>query len=402
MKRLICIPLLLMSLLVGMTLPSVPSSFAQEAELANNTILNDLLNEKTQVAAQLLIGNFPQQVVQSIDISYLSPFETEKITVVEHGYMPGSAGPAAYWLLELENLSDDYLKPMTVVNYLGIRQETAEGMRDFVEMTPVLYATANAQWAPLVDENTLRMAPGATWQIHLSTASLDPFSDYALVNRLLDEKINVGLPEASQDELIFNLSMADPNFSAEDYQATLDDLSTEIAELKQEIQAQALTDFGQRATTVIEKETLDQSMTDRLTLLEHGIEQAPDQMQPQAYWIFEVSNSELNDAATDDAEKTESDDYRYISEDLWPFKGVQGMTDMPQYALPLEITLVIPTETGAYMPLAQPSAQAAAPENWQGYLKLSFPIGSQMYEHYLDYQGERLDLIGDWGESAFN
>ncbi len=407
MKRLVRVPLLLMSLLILMMLPSAQSIFAQE-ETPSDTSPSELLSEKIHTAAQLLIGNFPQQSAQSIDISYLSPFGTEKITVIEHGYLPDSGGPAAYWLLELENVSVDYLKPKNVINYLGIRQETAEGMRDFVEMRSVLYAAPNAQWAPPVDEDTLRMAPGAIWQIHLSTSSIDPFSDYTLVNRLIDEDINVGLPEASQEERIFNLMMTDPNFLPDDYQATLESLTTEITELKQEIQAQALTDFDQNKTTTLEKESLNQSITDQLTLLEHGVEESADQVQAVAYWIFKVSHSDQDDESSDSTEADETEtndstgDYRFISEDLWPFKGIQGMPNMPQYTLPLEITLVVPTETGAYMPLEQPSAQAAAPENWQGYLKLSFPIGSQMYEHYLDYQGERFDLIGDWGESAFN
>lgn len=412
MRRFFLRPLLL-SLVLTM-LPSASTGFAQEDSVEDNTEENaeeavevDPFAEKNTEAARLLIGNFLQQSVQSIDISYLSPFETETITVVEHGYLPSSNGPAAYWLLELENISLDYLKPMSVLNYLGIRQETAEGLRSFVEMRSELYATPNAQWAPAPpdDLETLRMVPGAIWQIHLSTPAVDPFSEYALVNRLIDEEIHVGLPESTEEERLFHLMMADPTFSLDDYEATVADLKTELKELKQASLEQALADFDQDLLDPLEREPLDQAITENLTLIEHGVETKSDSMQTSAYWIFELGDGDDadTDEGLDDATENEDDTiYRYIAEDLWPFKGVQELAGMPSYDIPLEISIVVPTEGGLYMPLEQLTYQAAASDDWHGYLKVSLPITSPIHDHYLEYQGERFDIISDWGSSDFN
>lgn len=452
MRRLLLSPWLLS--LVLMMLPTLSTSFAQEdnqADYATTTspvstsenteesaqetdneteneaenefleeaITSDPLTQKRFEAAQLLIGNFLQQSAQSVDISYLSPFETEIITVIEHGYLPGSNGPAAYWLLELENTSDDYLKPMNVLNYLGIRQETAEGLRSFVEMRSKLYRAPNAQWASPVDLNTLRMAPGAIWQIHLSTPVTDPFSEYALVNRLIDESIHVGLPESSQEERLFHLMMTDPTFSIEDYDARLEALQLEIKQLKEDLQKQAMADFDETAPQPLELESLDQAITGQLTLIEHGVEDVLDSVQTSAYWIFELSDDKAMENALHSQENTTSDSdvetdasvenkpskesaFRYIAKDLWSFKGIQENAGLSVYDIPLEITVVVPTEGGLYMPIDQPTYQAAATDNWHGYLKLSFPITSPLHDHYLEYQGERFDIIGDWGLSVFN
>lgn len=388
-------------------------------ESVEEAITADPISQKRLEAAQLLIGNFLQQSVQSIDISYLSPFETEIITVIEHGYLPGSNGPAAYWLIELENTSEDYLKPMNVLNYLAIRQETAEDIRSFVEMRSELYWPPNAQWSSSVDLNTLRMAPGAIWQIHLSAPVTDPFSEYALVNRLIDESIHVGLPESSQEERLFHLMMADPTFSIEDYDIKLEALELEIKQLKEASQKQAMTDFDATAPKPIELESLDQAITDQLTLIEHGVEDVLDPVQTSAYWIFEVGDDkamendqqseEINtsDSAVETDASVENDPskqsaFRYIAKDLWLFKGIQENAGLSLYDIPLALTVVVPTPGGLYMPIDQPTYQAAASDNWHGYLKLSFPITSPLHDHYLEYQGERFDIIGDWGLSVFN
>lgn len=429
MRSLLFSPLLLLSLLFFIA-PSTVISFAQEdsqesaAETTSETVEEisedvtelasetDPLTEKTVEAANLLIGNFLQQHVQAIDISFLSPFDTERITVIEHGYLPSDNGPAGYWLLEVENISQDYLKPMNVLTYLSIRQETADGLRSFVEMDVDLYPSPNAQWSAPFDIDTLQMAPGSVWQIRLSTPTLDPLSDYALVNRLINEDIHVGLPESSEEERLLRLIVADPNFSPEDYQQRISNLASELEELKQTSREQALADFDQVTPQPVEMEILDLAITDKLHLIEHGVEETEDSPLTSAYWIFKVEGSQeslsTDSEESEDVTETNSLDdsdqavYHYIAEDLWPFKGVQELSGLSAYDVPLDLTLVVPTEGGLYMPLEQPTYQAAAKANWQGYLKLSLPIISPLHDHYLDYQGERFDIIGDWGSSDFN
>lgn len=405
MRRLRFVPWLLSLVFLLLLLPVVQSSFAQE-DTVKESQTSESLSEKTLEAAQLLIGNFPQQSALSIDLSYLSPFDTERITVIEHGYLPSEKGPAAYWLIELENISQSYLKPMTVLNYLNIRQETEDGIRSFVEMRSELITMPNAQWAPAVDSQSLMMAPGAVWQIRLLTPTVDPFSQYALVNALMAEDINVGLPTTSDEERIIHLVMADPNFSPEDYDSLVETLKNDSLALKQKALEEHLIAFEETASQPLEKATLDQAITERLTLIEHGVEEITEPVQTRAYWIFEwISQPEDVNQDQNDGESSttnESANYQYIAEDLWPFKGIQELAGMSSYDIPLDITLVEPTASGFYMPLTQPHYQAAAQGKQQMFFKLSFPITSPLYEHFLDYNGERFDIIGDWGAGSFN
>ena len=393
----------LVALLVMFFVP-LSSGHSQESSSDTNQLeqLELELIAKRKEATALLYGNFYQAEELNQDISMIVPTGNERITITERGILAGGDNsPGAYWLIKVENISEQFQPGYSVLNYLMIQEDTPGAIKP--ANIRITHLDSQLMYErPLAElDLTTRFAPGTIQYFRILVPLENPFSYYQLVHQLKDDTFTSEVYEdnTGSREIMIILEQPDINLNELDLSQQLEILLAEITELDEEL-IQAKTAYYSELEidpSTLQAEDLDiplyplsQDSTESVVLVQHGIEQS-DEIVLEAFWVFKTTNT--------------SSSYQYATKGLWWLTAHQSLPGLSNYSIPYTVQQVEPTSEGYFYLQENNLEQAMVEPGWEGYFKVSMPLGNALYEHYLLYGAEnspdglRLEV---YNEGVFN
>lgn len=193
---------------------------------------------KIKEATDLLYGNYYQAEELEHDISEIVPTGNERVTIIERGILAGGDNfPSAYWLIQVENISEVFLPSYSVLNYLTVQEETSNA----VKQAPMRISRIDAHLMykrPLEELDLIdRYAPGTIQHFRILVPLENPFAHYQLVSQLQDDTFSSEVFEdtTGNREIMIILEQPDINFFELDISEQSETVLTEINRLEAEL-----------------------------------------------------------------------------------------------------------------------------------------------------------------------
>lgn len=353
------------------------------------------LNEQLQaVADELLIlqyGTIEDSDELEVDLSHLVAGKDLTLTLMLRTLSPAASEPILAnlgnypiisWVIHVENTSDDYQVADTIIKQVQIQEE-----RDnIVTYRPLHFEATDVSGYNIIPQphpNPLLIAPNEAILLFVIQPIDNPFSLYYLTSLAGNQELKIPAFEQTQANLIQQaITSTNTIHTEESFQQLITDLQTQYTQLETKLQEAKLVahDLFLEEQDNQHKNSLKQTLSDNLTLVEHG-QQLTGNEQYELYWIFETSNL--------------TDDHAYAARALWDLQAVQALDDNYQDLLGATLTPVLKTPAGNYMPTSTPLEHSLVPTDWTGHFKVSIQRVANSYDYYLDYQGTKLNSYKD-------
>lgn len=382
--------LIILSSLIFMLTATNQQVIAQTQDnLTHNPQVSELSDQLKAVMDEVLILQYGivengEEVEE--DLSHLVVSDGLTLTLIMKSIAPAgsepllpelSSYPLIAWVVQVENTSDHY----QVADSLFKQVQVLEERDGIFSYTPTHVAVTDASAYNLIPQpypNPFLIAPNSSLLLFIIQPIDNPFSHYHLTSLASDQELMIPAYEVGLDDLLQHaVSTTQTMHTEESYYALIEDLEGHYLELEQTLQETQLVahDSFLEAQGDLQKVSLNQTLADNLTLVEHGQVLTGDQ-QTELYWIFETTNT--------------TNDLSEAAKALWPIQAVQELSNSTN-RLGVRITPVLETPAGNYMPSHTPLEHSLVPSGWTGHFKVSIQRVSTSYDYYLDYNGILLE-----------
>lgn len=395
MKKFCLVSLLLLLLVPIVTGFSQESSSDRQPESVPFEQLELDLAAKRKEAADLLYGNYYQSEVLSQDISFIVPSGNELVTLIERGILAGGDSvPGAYWLIQVENISEQFLPAHSVLSHLMIQEATLASIKPAAMRISHIDSQLMYEQPLEALDPTVRFAPGTIQHFRILVPLENPFAHYQLVQQTGQDTLISEIFQASPGgrEIMLIVEQPDLNFEELDISEQMETLLKEIAELDAELLTAKASYYNDLSidSSKLQFEELDLALSEAsaeaIRLVQHGMSLS-EENSLEAFWIFKTVNT--------------SPDFQYATKELWPLTAHQGMTETSDHLVPYSVQQVEATSAGVFYSLENNLEQALVEPGWEGYFKVSIPFTNPIFDHYLLYDaknnptGQRLDVYND-------